>query len=344
MFDVNVLAKCVSHHVAAIVADWNPLDLLSALDDPEITADRREGGLIEALKRDGVDPGAVRRHVRSEPFVHLRAIFDPGVLPATPAVWLPVPQAPGTLAARLTAVLLNRLCGMETVAYGSENDGAPFVNLVTFSGFGALVERSQSAMRGHTDAASFPFRGTLDPSEPRIAPSPDIVLLAALRNPNQVPTMLTPLGSVVDRLGDEHISCLKEHRLVLQAQRSFQLGTKQVLGEEHLLDGANVLYDSPEGLWVRYSHGNSWVVDENDAEAVGAKLAFEAACAQVRRPVVLAPGDFLLVNNRKALHGREQVGSAVGGESRWLLRSYGLDTSGLQDTQRYLGTRCKLFP
>ena len=132
--------------------------------------------------------------------------------------------------------------------------------------------------------------------------------------------------------------------MVLRSQRSFELGTKSAIGKVHMLDGTHVLFDSPEGVWVRYTHTNSTVYDDEDEIAVKAKGEFEAACLGCRESIVLTPGDLLLVNNRKALHGRLPVGEGIGGNTRWLLRSYGLDTSELHDEQRHPSSRHKLYP
>ena len=344
MIDVNVLAVCVSAHVSVVVDSWNPLDLVAALEEPQNLATSLEPAFRIELAKAGIDPAALNAQVRQEPFVHLRAIFDPTGLPDTPIDWLPLPVTKATLVARVAVLLISLVCGMETVSYGSENDGALFVNLVTLPGDGALADKSKAAMQGHTDAATFPFRGTFDPDEPRIAPSPDVVYLAAMRNPDAIPTKVVPLERALQTLPQEHVTVLKESRLTLQAQRSFQRGTKAILGNVHQLDGTHVLYDSAEGTWVRYTHSQSMVYDGTDTAASDAKASFEVACARCTQEVVLEPGDLLIVNNRKALHGRAPVGTATGGTTRWLIRGYGLNTAGLEAQRRYPAPPYKLFP
>ncbi|MBO9642336.1 MAG: TauD/TfdA family dioxygenase [Pseudacidovorax sp.] len=248
-----------------------------------------------------------------------------------------------TLLLQAAIILMSRLAGMETVSYKSENAGALFVNLVTLDGSGAMAEKSRGPMKGHTDAASFPFRDTSDPKDARIAPSPDVVFLAALRNPDSVPTIIMPLSCILAGLTEAQVEVLKGKRITLLAQRSFQRGTKAILGQEHLLEDSNILREGGEGTWVRYSHSNS-VVDADDAEAVDAKTSFETACLSCVQQVVLQPGDLLIVNNRKALHGRSPVGDAIGGASRWLVRSYALDTTGLALERRYQDKPYALFP
>lgn len=99
------------------------------------------------------------------------------------------------------------------------------------------------------------------------------------------------------------------------------------------------------GIIVRYSHSTVTPLEEGGA-AERASNHLEAACNRAARPMVVEPGDILLVNNRVVLHGRGEVGGDAGGESRWLLRTYGLDTSGLMPHKRHLGDRPPhvLFP
>ena len=311
---------------------------------PDALASSHAPELRQRLHQLGISADEFTDWVRAAPFVHLQKVFPADRLPDTPEVWYPVPESPSTITAAMSMILLASLAGMEAVSYGAENDGSLFVNLVALPGQGVLQERSRTPMRGHTDAASFPFRGTLDTDDERIAPSPDIVFLAAMRNPNAVATTVRAIDEVLDQLSSHQIDLLKGPHWVLNAQKSFQRGTLQALGYEHQADGVPILLETSEGLWVRYSHRESTVADQDDRPARDTKDAFEAACANTGVEIALAPGDVLLVNNRKALHGRSPVGAETGGQSRWLVRGYGLDCNGLQPERRYASPRHKLFP
>jgi len=342
--EVEALSKCTAVHIKQLVDQAGLQAANIALQDPETFADRHEVAYLETLKASGINPTEVRAYVRDKPFLHLKGVIDTTNLPDTPIKWLPVPEVFATVAARAAVVLLGRICGMETVSYGSENDGALFVNLVTLEGEGRQPEKSRGPMKGHTDAASFPFRGTINPEYPRLAPSPDVVYLAAFRNPDEVATTVMSLECALNELEERHKAILKGDCIVIKSQQSFARGIQGQLKKALTLDGTNVLHESPEGTWVRYTHSNSLLKDEDDADAAEAKVRFEKACAACAVSVSLEPGDLLLVNNRKALHGRAPVGDQVGGTTRWLLRSYGLDTAGLDDARRHGAPRHKLFP
>ena len=338
------VADCVRQYVAQKIIPLGAREWEQLIYEPSNVWTEHGAQFLAALDHCGLSPTKLSEYVRNEPYLLLSDAFECTNLPMTPQDWGPIPDIPATRAAQAAVVLVAGACGMETVSYGAENAGALFVNLVTLPGTGALQEKSQARMKGHTDAATFPFRGTRDPNFPRIAPAPDVVFLVGLRNVDSVPTVVMPLPSILQRLSSEDVRVLKEPNMILSAQRTFVKGTQAALGETHVLDGASVLHDGPEGVWVRYTHSQSLPFDEDDMTVVDAKKTFEAACLSVAEQVVLKPGDLLLVNNRKALHGRSTVGPEVGGESRWLIRSYGLDCRQLADDQRGSRKRHILFP
>jgi hypothetical protein len=291
-----------------------------------------------ALQAQGNGLPEVLAYVLQAPCCHLRGVFDASALVETPLSFSPLPDTPSTVDGRAAALAVHGLLRLETVSYGSENDGNLFVNLVSMPGEGAVPEKSKARMRGHTDAVSFPLKGEDDPENSRIAPSPDFVTLIGLRNPKAVATRIMPLSDMLDRLSAEDVAELKKAQYLIRAQRTFRRGTKRVLGEEHSVIGAPVLKDTERGTYIRYSHSNV-VPPEEDGPAAIASGRLEAVCDEIAAPVVINPGDVVLVNNRLALHGRAEVGPDVGGQSRWLLRTYALDTSGMPSDKRHFSGR-----
>jgi hypothetical protein len=289
-----------------------------------------------SLLRDGLTVSDVRDFVCQAPFRHFKQVFDAGDLLETPISFHPVPDCLGTVAGRAAVLALHGTLTTETVSYGSENDGSLFVNLVTMPGQGVVAEKSKSAMRGHTDGVSFPFRDEDDSQNSRIAPSPDLVTLVGLRNPDGVATTLMPLYAVLARMGQDDIGELKKAQYSVGSQKTFVLGMKKILGKELVVIDTPVLKDVDGGTYVRYSHSKVVASDVGGAAEQAAEN-FELACSQVATSIVIEPGDVLVVNNRLALHGRGQVGGDVGGRSRWILRTYGLDTAGLESHKRHLG-------
>jgi L-asparagine oxygenase len=284
----------------------------------------------------GLLPTAMRKDVLQAPFCHLKAVFDASSLVDTPIGFYPVPDTPGTIAGRAAALAVQGMLHMETVSYGTENDGMLFVNLVAIPGRGAFAEKSKRGMRGHTDAVSFPFNGEDDPLDARIAPSPDLVTLAGLRNPKDVPTKVISLAELLARLSAGDIAELKKPQYSMTSQKTFVPGMKRILGKELVVFDESVLKDIGSGTCIRYSHSNV-IPSVTGGPAEQASNNLEAVCSQIAMPVLVQPGDLLVINNRLGLHGRAAVGDEFGGQSRWLLRTYGLDTSNLPAYKRHLG-------
>lgn len=317
-------------------------DACESLADPVSLGKQLSAAVHAELTRTGTDLNALRQRAWTDACVHLPGAFDVADLPATPTGFLPLPDAEGTLLARASSIAAIATLGLDTVSYGSENDGELFVNLVIIPGDGYVPEKSRSSMHGHTDAVSFPVRGQFDSEEVRIAPSPDFVCLSGLRNPTNAETTVMPLSQILPQLTEGQIAELKKPQFIIRAQGTFRDGTQRILGEEHLVDGGELLFDVNGQLWVRFSHSSAGADDEG--AAADAVEAFANACKTCATGIAIVAGDILLVNNRIGLHGRTTVDGEAGGESRWLLRTYGLDTSGLNPQQRYEDSVHKLFP
>lgn len=315
----------------------------ASLADPVATGAQLSAGVRAELTRTGTDLAALREQAWTEACMHLPNAFDAAELPTTPEAFLPLPNSEGTLLARASSIAALATLGLDTVSYGSENTGALFVNLVIMPGDGYFPEKSRSSMHGHTDAVSFPVRGRFDNEDARIAPSPDFVCLSGLRNPANAETTVMPLSEILPQLTHDQIAELKKPQFIIRAQGTFRDGTESILGEEHQVDGGELLFDVEGKLWVRFSHSSAGA-DEEEGAAADAVEAFAAACKARADGIAIAPGDILLVNNRIGLHGRTTVEGEAGGESRWLLRTYGLDTASLDPQQRYEDSAHKLFP
>lgn len=304
-----------------------------ALSEPHVLGAWLASKVSEKLEQAGVTSSG-NEFIDSKAFRHLENVFDVSDLPDTPQSFFPIPVVRETIAARGAVLAAQAFLEFETISYGSENEGELFVNLVTLPGDGILAVTSTAKMSGHTDAVTFPFAGQTDPNFSRISPSPDIVALAAFRNQSEVPTMVMPLDDILDKLGQHDIEILMERQFIMRSQKTFIQGTKRILGKEHTLTDAAILHAASNGeMWARFSHKSVGTV-EDIGPAAEAVARFKEACANTRTPLPLKPGDILLVNNRRALHGRGEVGTDIGGQSRWIMRSYGLRSSAIKPEHR----------
>ncbi len=306
------------------------------ISDPAALSAMLGAAVQHNLVVGGHTPAAARDFVSQAPYRHLQQVFDSAELVDTPHGFCPVPDTGATIAGRAAVLAVHGVLNLETVSYATENDGNLFVNLVAMPGDGAFAEKSKKHMRGHTDGVSFPLNGEDDAGDVRIAPSPDLVTLVGLRNPNNVPTMLMPLAEVLATMLPGDVDELKKPQYSIRSQKTFVQAMKRILGKELVVVNEPVLKDVANGTYVRYSH-STVIPSETGGPAEQASNNLEVACSQTAVPIVVRPGDVLIINNRLSLHGRGEVGDDVGGQSRWLLRAYALDTSNLAVHKRHLG-------
>jgi L-asparagine oxygenase len=335
-------AQLLSTAVRSVVGHWIAATTYeekeAAFEDTAALGQEFGAAVEESLVAAGIEPDVVRKKTLIAACTHLKDVFQLGELPDTPQDFLYVPDVNGTFAGRAAALATHGFLKLETISYGSENDGELFVNLVPMPGEGRIPDKSKDKMRGHTDAVSFPFSGETDAIHPRIAPSPDFVTLVGMRNPNSVGTTVMPLEEILPRLSQGEISELKIAQYDVGSQDTFVVGLIAELGKTHTLLNAPVLRVVEDMTQVRFSHRN---VNPPEDYPPGKQAIdrFKEACELVAHSVVVGPGDLLLVSNRTCLHGRGIVGEDVGGKARWLLRTYALDTTGLDDARRHGGDR-----
>ena len=236
-------------------------------------------------------------------------------LPHTPQSMRPLAGEAWWPAAHAALALLTA-AEMKAYAFASENEGHLFSNLSAVpSGHGLRSTKSVDVMKGHTDAVSFPFPD--DPVDPRCSPAPDFVVLSGLRNPDAVATRVIPVARLFSKLSERQLdpSVFAEPLFVILQQFSFDL-------EHTRLDQPLLKFHPRRGPMFRFSNTR---VSTEDATASRLKTAMTEVLKEgkVADRVVVKPGAVVLINNRTALHGRDQPSKEVGGESRWLLRTYG---------------------
>lgn len=345
----QLIQAIFSEAVRVAVSEWRAKvtfeQVLEYLARPGDLGRELQPAIERELNSRGSSCAEVQAFAWGQPCLTLEGIFQPDDLPDTPIDFCPVPEAEGTAIARVTAIACLAAINSATVSYGSENGGDLFVNLVVFPpGRGKFTVKSADKMSGHTDGVTFPLRGYRDPLNDRIAPSPDFVCLSALRNPKQVPTTVMPLDHLMARLSQEHIDELQKPQYIIGSQLTFRDGMVDILGDELDVDDAQLLFKVNGNWWIRFSHRTTQIADIDHRSAQEAMDALKHACADCAIAVPLQPGDIALVNNRIALHGRSEPGSEYGGQTRWLLRTYGLEITDIDPSQWHEGSTFMLYP
>ena len=199
--------------------------------------------------------------------------------------------------------------GLRPFGYVEENNSALIHQITPAAGHGREVSSAGVAALGfHSDLAILraPYR-------------PHFLFLAGLRNEASTPTLIAELDDAVAALhqrGPSLVETLREPRFRLESPPLLQLwGGKSLRSEPRPL-----IAPGPLGRDVIAANLNSALA--TDPEAQVALLAFQEVLPEVTRPIVISPGEALLFNNERCLHGRP----AIQRGQRWLQRLYCRDS------------------
>ncbi|CAI8723148.1 TauD/TfdA family dioxygenase [Pseudomonas donghuensis] len=206
--------------------------------------------------------------------------------------------------------LLLALASYRAFAFDIDNEGQ-IVRLVgNFKGGGSVprpgeehntrIELSSHAglrLGPHTEA---PYNCSVVTREGR-SPAPSALILSARWNPANEPTRIIPLRGILEQLGSLHALALTSASFDFTRSDCFVAGQGDAGKATTMLQ-----FDPNGGFSLRY---NSYRFSLNDHASDAAARAFDAFQALVRDaqplPFVLQPDTALLVNNNRALHGRD---------------------------------------
>jgi L-asparagine oxygenase len=199
---------------------------------------------------------------------------------------------------------LARLLG-EPFAYRSEKAGEVIHTVAPVKGSEtkASNEGSEVDFQPHVELAYFPFR-------------PDHLVLFCLRSDanGEGGTIVADVRRACRLLSDDDLARLREPVYRIRAPQSFQQTHAEAWSRPMaILSGPT---DFP-AVVVNFN-----ATEAETAAATSALQAFGRAVHKVADCICLKPGECLLVDNRKALHGRTKFAPRYDGKDRWLQRVY----------------------
>jgi hypothetical protein len=147
------------------------------------------------------------------------------------------------------------------------------------------------------------------------SPAPSALILGARWNPAHEPTLITPLAPIIQRLGSLHALALTSPAFDYTRSDCFVQGLGEAGSAVSMLQ-----FEAHGGFSMRY---NAYRFSLNDRASLAAAQAFDAFTALLgqAQPVAfdLQPDNALLINNSRALHGRDTVSD----NRRLLVRLFG---------------------
>ena len=242
----------------------------------------------------------------------------------TPAHWKDRPELSPTLDEEVYLLLCGSLLG-ESLGWATQQDGHIVHDVMPIKGheYEQLGTGSQELLWWHNEDAFHPFRG-------------DYLVLFCLRNPDEVATIFAGIDSV--QLSGNHLDILLEPHFTIRPDESHQQKIKVVAAEcsrqdQSLLEasyaGINKMNTNPEKLAVLYGDRKSPYIrldpyfmdrlEENETAQDALDDLIRAIDSNLK-DLILMPGDCLIIDNFRAVHGRRPFKAKFDGNDRWLKR------------------------
>lgn len=205
----------------------------------------------------------------------------------------------------VSEILLSIICSSlgDIFGYKQIHNGSLYHNIVPKKGLEneQSFAGSKSTLMYHTEQHFHPH-------------SPDYLLLYCIRNPTQTSTFYSSI-SLVDPL----LSPSDREELF---NSSFRAGIDHVFGnfstERGNGDRLSILYGDRENPFIRFDED---LMVATTKEADSAMQSLRSLLHDNSKHVVLQPGDLLIVDNRRAVHGRSAFTPSFDGYDRWLQRT-----------------------
>lgn len=145
---------------------------------------------------------------------------------------------------------------------------------------------------------------------------PDYLMLFCIRadHDKNAATFVSSIKIAYNKIAEEHRQLLRERLFLLKAPDSFN-NMVPVSKPTSLIFGRETSPLATLSL-------NKGVVEPLTAKAQEAFAAFAVALRDLVHPVYLNPGDLLIINNYKVVHGRSSFDPRFDGQDRWLQRVY----------------------
>jgi L-asparagine oxygenase len=240
----------------------------------------------------------------------------------TPSHWKSRQGVSPTLAEEMLFILLGSLLG-DVFGWATQQDGYLIHDVLPIPGDEdeQISTGSQQPIWWHNEDAFHPYRG-------------DYVALLCLRNPELVPTTFASIDMIA--LEREVINILFEPHYVILPDNShaaengadaarpdrdaalLQAAYRQIQQLHASPQKQPVLYGDPESPYLCLDP--YFMSPPDNDRAMSALNKLMAAIDQHLAEIALRPGDFLFVDNYRAVHGRRPFTARYDGTDRWLKR------------------------
>lgn len=292
----------------SVLRDHGASSAPSLLDDLSLVAHRMPPRLIRELRRFRTAEEASCLVVRGLP-------VDDRRLGPTPLDWREPPREPESevheVFLTLATAHLGDIFGWSTLQNGRlVHDVLPVPSHENDQSGHGTVE-----LAWHTEDGFHPYRC-------------DYLLLLGLRNHDAVPTGVAGVDQVV--LSDEHREVLSQPRFLIRPDTEHLRHARTLTADRGSPHAVQLMQDEPEPCAVLFGHPDRPYLRidpafmsslPGDPEAAAALEALTAELQRNLTDVVLSPGDLLVIDNYRVVHGRAAFKARFDGTDRWLKKA-----------------------
>jgi L-asparagine oxygenase len=207
--------------------------------------------------------------------------------------------------AKIQAILIHSVS--EMIAYEAEGYGHLFQDIVPVQSMSHKQTSigSNTELEIHTEQAFSKLR-------------PDILCLACLRGDTNALTYILPLHKIMDQMSTEEKQLLREHLWKIGVDLSFKLHGKEFI-EGEIRGPISIIYGEENDPHLTFDQDLMFSFCEtgdyllNKIENIYYKDRFQHN---------LTPGEIILIDNRRAVHGRSPFFPKYDGNDRFLVRCF----------------------
>lgn len=256
--------------------------------------------------REGAPP-CIRIIAMPSPSYIVINIPDIGETPSTPAT----PFVDDDLTPLATEVLISAAnsCGFP-VSYMQEQEGQLIHNIVPThkTEYGQISTSSKNDLYLHTELAFHPYQ-------------PSHVILLCLRGDETAGTTIASASEIVSHLDSESIDLLKQPFFETGIDESFQNDKNK----DFKLVTPILIEDATYEDDMKWTMNFDWqLMSPMNEDAGNALNKFKSAVTNSIKTIILNRGDLMMIDNKRAIHGRTKFQPKYDGTDRWLKRIFAI--------------------
>ena len=226
-----------------------------------------------------------------------------GEIPPTPL--LPFIEDEATPVATEVLLAAAASCGF-AVSYAQEQNGRLIQNIVPThkTEYGQISTSSKNDLYLHTETAFHPYK-------------PSHVVLLCLRGDDSAGTTIASINEIIKHLDEDVISILQMPFFSTGIDESFKNGKN----DNFRLTTEVLKHNKDESEEMQWTMTFDWqLMSGETTEASDALEEFKKAVSKCVETIYLKSGDLMLIDNKRAIHGRTKFQPRYDGTDRWLKR------------------------